>query len=76
MKGPADYSPIRKIKIQGHYNSSVPAGGVYNEIEFLAAQSPASNYYKPDIVKDSLGRRSPNASLNRDGKGPKAVCIP
>lgn len=76
MKGPADYTPIKKIKVKGHYSSSVESGGVYNEIEFLSAQSPASNYYNPDKVKDILGTRSPNASLNRDGKGPKAICIP
>ena len=76
MKGPADYSPERKHKVKGHYNTTVPIGGFMNETEFLATQSPACIKYEADAQKIAQKRRSPNASLVRDGKGPRPICLP
>lgn len=51
MKGPADYSPERKFKVRGHYNTTVPIGGFMNETEFLSTQSPACVKYEADAQK-------------------------
>ena len=75
MRGPADYSPDRKIKVKGHYNTTIPIGGFMNETEFLSTQSPACVKYEADKQKIAQKRRSPNASLDRDGKGPRPVCL-
>ena len=76
MKGPADYSPERKFKVHGHYNTTVPIGGFMNETEYLSAQSPACVKYDVEAAKIKQKRRSPNASLVRDGKGPRPICLP
>ena len=76
MKGPADYKPEKKHKVKGHYNSAIPIGGFMCETEYLSTTTPASNYYKPDPDKLSKNKRSPNASLLRDGKGPRPICLP
>ena len=76
LKGPADYSTERKYKIKGHYQSAVPSGGFMQETEFLAAESPAPTKYEADKAKMKQKKRSPEASLTRDGKGPRPICLP
>ena len=74
MKGPADYSPEFKRKIPGVYNSAVPTGSLMNETDFLSAQSPGSNAYKPNYEAQAKSIRVPRADMNRD-KSPKDPMI-
>ena len=46
------------------------------ETEFLAAESPAPTKYDADKAKIKQKKRSPEASLTRDGKGPRPICLP
>lgn len=48
-KGPADYSPVQKVKIPGQYDTKQPNGQLMNETDYLSAQCPASNFYKPNF---------------------------
>ena len=77
MKGPADYIPNKNPrKVPGHYTSNIPTGGFRSETEYLSSTTPAANFYSPNRDKLSQTRRSPNASLQRDGKGPRPILIP
>ena len=73
-KGPADYSPVQKVKIPGQYDTKQPNGQLMNEIDFLSAQSPGSNFYKPNYNALSQATRIPRADMNRD-KSPKSPLV-
>ena len=53
MKGPADYSDGRKIKILGNYTLKTVTGQLIDETEFMSKQSPASNHYKINYASAS-----------------------